>query len=194
MEYKFENKIVGDFVDLRKITISDAEDVYSWRKSESGKYLRHPENYTLKTQKEWIKNITESEINYIIYSKDHNNKVGMIGIYDINRIDKIANVGRLFLSDDNLKKSNPYGLESLLLAYDIVFNKMKFRKITGDILGLNDNMIKLQKFLGMKQEGYLEKHVYIKNNYQDLIIMSLFEKDFKVYKNRVNMLLKSFRK
>ena len=192
MQNRFDNLIEGEFIILKKVEIEDASDIYNWRTSESGKFLRHPLNYCIESQIEWIRNRETSEINYIIHSKKSMNKVGMIGIYDVNFSDKVANVGRLLLSELYLKKSNPYGIESLLLTYDYVFNKMNFRKICGDILGLNIEMFNLQKFLGMQQEGYLKQHVIIKNKCEDLFIMSIFKEDFINYKNKISLLLRSF--
>ena len=112
----------------------------------------------------------------------------------MNAINGVANVGRLLLSAEFLGKSNPYGLEALLLVYDYVLNKMEFRKITGDILASNEAMFKLQKFLGMKQEGYFEKHLIINNKLEDLYIMSIFREQFNlVYKAKIQFLLKSFK-
>jgi RimJ/RimL family protein N-acetyltransferase len=194
MDYKFENIIEGEFITLKKVVLEDAPDIYRWRISQSGKFLRHVPNYSIESQIEWIKNRDHSEINYIIFKKNTDIKVGMVAIYDVNNNDLVADVGRLLLSEEYLKKSTPYGLESLLLTYDFVFNKMNFRKICGDILAPNTEMFNLQKFLGMQQEGYLKQHVIINNKCNDLFIMSLFKEDFDGYKKKINFFLKSFRK
>ncbi len=70
---------------------------------------------------------------------------------------------------------------------------MDFFKITGDILGPNEDMFKLQKFLGMKQEGYFKGHTVIRKKREDLYIMSLFKSDFSYYEKKINFLLKSFK-
>ncbi len=194
MEIKFQEIIVGSHIVLRKTGLEDAQDIYNWRSGISGQHMRQPEGYSVKSQEDWIKSRGSNEINYIILDKNTNKKVGTIGIYDVNSIDKVANVGRLLLSDEYLGKSNPYGLEALLLGYDYALNVLDFRKITGDILATNEAMFKLQKFLGMKQEGYLEKHVIIHGKLEDLYIMSIFKEQFNsVYKTKINFLLKSFK-
>jgi len=193
MEFKFDSVLEGKFITLKKVVVADAHDIYKWRTSKSGQFLKHPDNYDLNSQIEWIKNRKDSEANYIIYQKDSNIKVGMIGIYDVNINDKVTDVGRLLLAEEYLTKSNPYGLEALLLTYNYVFEQMGFKKITGVILGLNLDMFKMQKFLGMQQEGFLKQHVVIHNNREDLFIMSLFAEDFSGYKNKINLLLRSFK-
>jgi RimJ/RimL family protein N-acetyltransferase len=175
------------------VSIDDAEDIFRWRSSRSGLYLRQPEGYSIERQRDWICSRSKNEANYIIYAKDINEKIGTVGIYDVNWADKVANVGRLLLDEKYLTQSNPYGLDTLKITYNFLFENMKFRKITGDILGVNTNMYKLQKFLGMQQEGYLKSHVNINNQYYDLYIMSLFEADFMKYKSKIDVLLRNFR-
>ena len=54
-------------------------------------------------------------------------------------------------------------------------------------------MIKLQKYLGMIEEGVLKQHLFLNGKFEDLHIMSLFSSDFeKAYKKRIQFLLKSF--
>lgn len=193
MESKFSDILLGNYIKLRKVVIDDALDIYNWRTGNSGKFLHHPIDYNIEMQKNWIINRPANEINYIIINKLTNEKVGMISICECNFIDKVAEVGRLLLKDYYLNKSNPFGLEALLICYDYVLNKMKFRKITGTIASLNSNMLKLQLFLGMKQEGLLSEHTFINNQYTDLHVLSIFNDQFnKVYVNKIKFLLKPF--
>jgi len=188
----FPNILSGVFVKLRKMQVSDAKNIFEWRSSKSGKFMRHPENYSEELQREWIIKRPDDEGNYIITSVDNNEDVGTISIYDINTTDKVCNVGRLLLAEKHLKTSVPYGLEALLLAYDYVFNTMKFHKITGDILESNTDMVKLQKFLGMEIEGKLMNHTNINGQYHSIFILSLFQESFLDYSKKIKLLLRSF--
>lgn len=195
MGIKIETTLEGDFVILRKVTLSDAQDIYNWRSGQSGRFLRHPKDYSLKTQEDWIKSRDDfKEMNYIIQDKKTLKGVGMISIYNIDEADGVIEVGRLLLDDEYLTKSNPYGLEALLITYDYVFNKLDFRKITGIIAAINSSMVKLQLFLGMKEEGYLKKHTLINGNFEDIHIISIFKDEFNNnYKKKIAFLLKNFK-
>lgn len=194
MEHDFKKTLDGKYIQLRQVELADAADIYKWRSGNSGKFLRQPKDYSVMSQEVWIKSRGDNEINYIIVDRHTGQKVGFIAIYDVNHADQVANVGRLLLDDVFLSKSSPYGLEAMQLMYDYVFNVMHFRKITGDILAINESMVKLQKYLGMKQEGYLEKHVFINGNFEDLHIMSIFADEFnKGYKKKINFLLMNFK-
>ncbi|MCU0359126.1 MAG: GNAT family N-acetyltransferase [Bacteroidia bacterium] len=195
MEIKFDKVLEGDFITLRKTQVEDAPEIYSWRTGMGGQFMRQPDNYSVQSQEEWIRNRNNNEINYIIFDNISGKKVGAIGIYEVNPVDQVSNVGRLIIADEYYGKSTPYGLEALLLTYDYVFNKMNFRKITGDILANNQAMHKLQVFLGMVQEGYLKNHVIIKGQLHDLYIMSIFKEQFNtVYSKKVRFLLQNFKK
>ena len=93
MAGKFEDILEGKFVTLRKTTVDDAADIYKWRSGAVGIFMRQPENYSLEAQQKWILSRGNNEINYIICDKFSGEKVGTIGIYDINETDKVANVG-----------------------------------------------------------------------------------------------------
>ena len=186
--------IKGRFITLKMVREDDAQDIYNWRTSASGTYLNQPENYSVQSQKEWIKSRRGSEINFIIYSNEEvPQKKGMIAIVDIDEQNKKAEVGRLLLDAKYLNESNPYGLEALKLTYDLVLNGWGFNKIYGTILAANAGMIKLQKFLGMEQEGILKSHLFLLNEFMDVHLFCVFTPALnKTYLPRINFLLKSF--
>lgn len=189
----FQEVLEGRFVRLRRVTPEDSADIFKWRSGHSGRFLRQPEDYSIESQRAWIESRPDTEINYIIVDKKSNASVGAIGIYDVNHTDLVSNVGRLLLDEIYLKQSNPYGLEALLLTYDFVLNRMNFRKITGEVLGVNAPMIKLQIFLGMTVEGVLKNHVHLNDKFEDMHILSIFKNDFNCkFKKKVTFLLKSF--
>jgi RimJ/RimL family protein N-acetyltransferase len=189
---KFPETLEGRFIMLKRMTVDDAEIIYHWRTSLSGRYLNKPESYSVETQKNWIRNRPSEEINFIIFEKKTNEKIGTISICDVNWQNKIVDAGRLLLDEKFLKKSNPYGLEALKITACFVFERMKFHKISGTILSLNTNMYKLQTYLGFKQEGYLKSHTNIDGQYYDLYIMSLFADDYLGYKSKIDILLRPF--
>jgi RimJ/RimL family protein N-acetyltransferase len=194
MQLQFSKIITGDFIILTKITINDAQDIFNWRSGISGRFLHNSEGYSVDMQESWIKSRTDKEINYIIQDKKSYEKVGMVSIYNVNIEDKVAEVGRLLLSDIYLNRSSPYGLEALLLGYNYVFNTMNYRKITGIIASVNTSMVKMQLFLGMEQEGYLKKHTFINGNFEDLHILSICKDQFNnTYQKKIKFLLKSFK-
>ena len=45
--------------------------------------------------------------------------------------------------------------------------------------------MRIHKYLGFKIEGILRNHVKINNNYENVILTSLFKEDWKLIKNRL---------
>lgn len=194
MDNKFQSILTGQHIILRKAEEKDAEAMFKFRSSRAGRFMRVSPDFSVENQRKWILSRSNNEINYVIIDKNTNESVGAISILDVNDTDKICSVGRLLLDDKFLTQSRPYGLEALLLTYEYVFNVMNFRKITGEIAEINENMVKLQKFLGMKQEGLLEKHSWIDGDFHNLCIMSIFSEQYNsVYKKKIAFLLKNFK-
>jgi len=189
----FKDIIGGKFIYLKRITEDDAPDVFKWRSSKSGELLHQPDGYSVEMQRSWINSRPDSEINYIIYDTLFNVKVGMISICEVNHMDKIAECGRLILDYKYIEQGSPYGLEALVLCYGYIFDVMGFRKTTGTINARNDNVISLQSYLGMTQEGRLKKHTLTQGKHEDLLIFSMFSEDFPYYKSQVNKLLQKYK-
>ena len=193
MGFKKESLIEGDFILLREINLEDAESIFNWRIGVSGQYMNQPDGYCLQMQKSWMSNRPENEINYIIIDKKSNQSVGMVAIVGISEQDKNAEIGRLLLAPEFLKKSNPYGLEALKLCSNQILNEWGFHKIYGNVLSENIPMLKLQKYLGMIEEGLLKDQKKIKGEMYDLHLVALFENNFRTkYIPRISMLLKAF--
>lgn len=194
MNLDLYKSLEGDFITLKQITTDDSEIIYAWRTGLSGKYMNQPDDYSLDFQKKWIETRPNNEINYIITSRESNTKVGMISIVGISEQNKNAEVGRLLLAPEYLNKSNPYGLEALKICYNLIINEWNFNKIFGNVLSANTAMLKLQKFLGMTEEGVLKQQTAINGEFYDLFLVGIFRTELnKLYIPRINLLLKSFR-
>lgn len=191
--HKFPLFIEGEFITLSKVMDVDAPFIYGIRTSEAAQYLNCPPNYSLESQLRWQSNRPSDEVNYIIYDKKEAKRVGMVAIYECDWSNRVSNVGRLLLQHNFVHKSTPYGLEALKMTYGYVFNTMCFRKIAGTVNTKNERTYRLQKFLGMNDEGCFRDHVLLKGEPQDLYFLSLFREDFTDYSNQIDKLLQKFR-
>ncbi len=194
MSFKKSSLLEGEFIQLREITADDAKIIFSWRTGSSGQFMNQPDGYSLEMQKKWMTSRPVSEINYIIVDKKTHEKVGMVAIVGISEQDKNAEIGRLLLAPIYLKKSNPYGLEALKLCSTEILKNWEFHKIFGNVLSENIPMLKLQKYLGMIEEGLLKDQKSIKGKMYDLHLVALFQENFtKKYIPRISLLLKTFK-
>ena len=193
MKFKKANFIEGDFILLREMILEDAEVIYHWRTGPSGQFMNQPNGYSLEMQINWMETRPSNEINYIIIDKKSNEKVGMVAIVGISQQDKNAEIGRLLLAPEFLKKSNPFGLEALKICGNQILNVWGYNKIYGNVLSENVLMLKLQKYLGMTEEGLLKDQKSIKGIMYDLHLVALFPDALnRKYIPRINLLLKAF--
>lgn len=184
----------GEFIELREMTLADADLIYHWRTGPSGKFMNQPDGYSLESQQRWMQSRPANEINYMIVSKRSGEKVGMIAIVDISEQDRNAEVGRLLLAPEFLKRSNPYGMEALKLCCNLVLNEWGFHKIHGNVLSENKPMLRMQKYLGMVEEGLLKDQKTIHGKFYDLHLVALFREALnKSYLPKISLLLNSFK-
>lgn len=178
----------GEFIRLRLLSAEDASEVVKWRNSPKAKYLNKG-SVTVEEQIEWIKSRPDNELNFII--TDHDKKrLGMVSLVNINMINKTAEPGRLLMGETDDIKGTPAVYEALLLVHDYAFDKLGIKRVYGTIAEENTEMIKFQKFLGMKEEGRLRRHYFINGKFQDAICFGLLEEEYRsVYRRKlINMI------
>lgn len=192
-EIVYPKELRGNFVRLRTLVLDDAETIFNWRSSASGKFLNQPLGYSLLSQIEWMKNRPSNEINFMICDKRMEKDVGTISIVNISPQDFTTELGRLLLDPVYLKKSNPFGLEAIKLCCQQIFDVWKFNKVYGTILSDNFDMLRFQTYLGMEEEGILKKHRMRYGLLYDIHLVALFNENYqKKYVKRLDLLLHSF--
>lgn len=121
---------------------------------------------------------------YVIYYKK--NQIGVASIKKIDSINKTCTWG-YYIADSS------YRYLALLVEYEFInlmFKKIKIRKIWGETISTNKKILKIHKFLGFIIEGTYKEHIKVKNKYLDLVLTSLFKKDWNKYKKKLLLSLK----
>ena len=149
---------------------------FKWRKSTRDKYLNQGSK-TVKEQQKWIVSRPSNEFNYIIETKNEK-PVGMIPLIDIDLINLKAEPGRLLIGNKERVKGLPAAFEAMKLIYEIAFDLLKLHRVYGTIPEENTEMIKFQKYFGLKKEGRLRKHYYINGRFQDAICFGLLINEY----------------
>jgi len=167
----------GKFINLRLIKTSDAELTFKWRNSTRAKYLNQGPK-TVKEQQNWIASRPSNEFNYIIETKN-GKPVGMISLIDIDLINLKAEPGRFLIGNKEKVKGIPAAFEAMKLIYELAFDLLKLHRVYGTIPEENTEMIKLQKYFSMKEEGRLRKHYYINGRFQDAICFGLLVDEYR---------------
>lgn len=104
--------------------------------------------------------------------------VGGVSIMDISRqVFQNAYLGyRIF----NNQWGNGYGKEAVVLAIDIAFKDLKLHRLEAGIEPANKRSIRLVQSVGMKREGYSPRRLYLRGQWQDMVLFVARSEDYKI--------------
>ena len=172
-----EGTLVGRYVDLRPLTVDDAELTFKWRHSARASALNQGAE-TVEQQARWIERRPATERNYMIVLKS-GDAVGMLSLIDIDHHHARAETARFLIGEEDRVKGVPAAVEAMGLLYDLAFNRMGLSRLYGTVASTNTLMIKWQKFLGMKEEGRLRDHYDIGGVRQDAVCLGILKPEYE---------------
>ena len=175
MIYKKEN------IYIRNIIEEDTEPLRKMHNDPSTLYmLTDTTIVTPEMQKKWFNSIYESEKSKrysICMNEDgRENLIGMIRFDQIDKINKNMIVGL-----DIMVKYRGQGLgkKSFNTMMEYCYKKLGMHKLTLYVAEYNNIAISLYLSLGFHKEGLLKEHLLRDNEYNDLLIMSAYKKEFE---------------
>lgn len=170
-------RLVGEFVDLRALTVDDAALTFGWRKSARAALL-NPGAQTLGQQAQWIARRPSSEYNFVIERKD-GVPLGMLALSAIDEVARVAEPGRFLIGDEAAARGLPAAAEAMRLLYQLAFDQLRLRRVWGIVAAGNTRMVKWQTYLGMSREGLLREHLFVDGQVQDAVVFGLLERDYR---------------
>lgn len=162
---------------LRQLVEDDLETILKWRNSEHIRANMFSDHIiTIEEHLSWYKNLLvyEQFNKYMIYEYS-----GIpTGLVYITQIDKFNNkcYWGFYIGEKDAPKGS--GLAMGYLALEYIFEVLKIRKLCSKILAFNKASINYHKKLGFSMEGHLIEHVLKKGVYEDVIIMTLFQREW----------------
>jgi len=176
--------LIGKNIILRPLKIDDLEKVNEWRNNleliKMTQGIRFPK--TIEMDRDWFENALKDKSNNNIYfGIDEIEKNEFIGIIQLTNIDYISGTCVIGISiGDKSKRGKGYSMEAQKLLYEYAFKMLNIRKITSYVAVYNNISIKMFEKGGFKEEGKLQKHIFIDGKYHDVVILSLFRENFKI--------------
>lgn len=167
----------GQFINLRPLSVDDAEITFGWRHSERAKWLNKGAE-TVEAQAGWIAGRPSSEYNFIIEMKD-GARVGMLSLIGVNPVNRHAEPARFLIGDEASVRGAPVAVEAMKLLYEFAFDTLGLNRLFGTVVAGNSMMAKWQKYLGMRQEGVMREHYFIDGKLQDAIMFGLLASDYR---------------
>lgn len=169
-------------ITLKKVSFKDIEIL---RKERNSSFIRskmlNQKIITKNDQLKWFKNIHKLKNDKYFCIYDKKTIVGFCSIKEINKFNLNCTWGFYVFQ----KFKGIYGpiIEYKILEY--IFEKLKMKKIYGYTLSSNHEILKIHKFFGFRKEGVLKKHILKNKKEHDLILTSLFLKDWKNIKRKI---------
>ncbi len=133
--------------------------------------IKKTEKILNKIEKEWKEKKTV--IMFKIQLKETREIIGLLDIYDIERIDKKGKIG-YWLGRNYWGRG--YVLESLNGAINFAFNKLNLQKLFADILIDNLSSNKLLKKAGFRRIGIMKKDKLVNGKFLDRYLWELTDK------------------
>ena len=175
------SRIEGERVNLRRITVRDAADIYrnvKHRDINRHTFIPHP--YTRKHAEEFIKRThlqwrKKTAYNLGIEDCTTGHIIGMIGLEGISQKHRRGEIG-YWLS----KAYWGQGImaEALLLALRFYFKELKLRRVVAHVFPENSRSGRLLEKIGFTYEGRLRKHIFKGNRWRDLLSYGILREEF----------------
>lgn len=172
------NKIIGNNVILRLITMEDTELVVKWRNNpEVRRNFIFRGDFTYDTHKRWMETkVADGQVlQYIILTKKDEIPVGSVYYRDIDSDNNSAEYG-VFIGEDSARKKG-IGSEVARLFTRYGLRELGLHRISLRVLSDNEVAYRTYEKAGFRKEGVFRDMVYLDGRYRDVVFMSLLETD-----------------
>jgi len=179
----------GEFVNLRRLQVADAELTYNWRHAQRAKYLNLGAA-SVEVQAKWIASRPAAEHNFVVELKT-GRPVGMLSLLEVDMANRHGEPGRFLIGDEDAAKGIPVAVEAMKLLYELAFDDLGLVRVSGIVAANNHLMVKWQKYMGMKEEGGLRNHLCQDGTFYDAILLGLLVDEYrKITLPRMNALIR----
>ncbi len=164
------------FVKLKK---EHLQTVLDWRaQPEIAKFMLTEIDYDIKKQYVWFNKISgDKNVAYWIIEY-FGMPIGLINLADIDYVVKKCNAG-FYIGDVRYRQ-----LAAMILPYfyNLVFKKLNFNKIYGEVLSSNKNILNIHLRQGYRLVGTFKDHQIKQGRYIDVHLIELMKEDWILQK------------
>ncbi|MGJ9459587.1 UDP-4-amino-4,6-dideoxy-N-acetyl-beta-L-altrosamine N-acetyltransferase [Oceanobacillus sp. CF4.6] len=161
---------------LRPVTNDDLQLIYTWRnKSEIRKLMFSDNVIEWDRHVNWFNSINSDMKNEIKVFMEDNVPRGIVQVNQINTDYQTAEWG--FYIGDSYKK----GL-GILLAYhslNYIFNELSIRKLSAQVLSINEKSLRFHRKVGFLQEGLLKQQILRNEKFIDVHLYAQFKQNWE---------------
>ena len=167
-------RIQGDGIYLRPITMEDTDLIVRWRNSQRvRRNFIYQAEFTKEGHEAWMRNkvATGEVIQFIICLEENSRAVGSVYFRDIDRNDRKAEYGIFIGEADAAGKG--IGTQTAKLAVAYARDVMKLHKLILRVFADNTAAVRSYEKAGFVQEAYLKDEHFINGAHRDLLLMAV---------------------
>lgn len=168
--------IQNENIYLRPILKTDLSYLNNWKNDEEVyMFLGGGFNpISIDQQENWLNSMIDMTGNNkrFIICEHQKSPIGMVGLYDINWINRTCEIG-IYIGNKN-SYGKGYGKQACVLIENYAKEYLNIRKIKLNVVSNNNVALDMWRKLGYKKIGELAKERFIKGQYHNLIIMEKF--------------------
>ncbi len=162
-------------IQFTKLHEKHLEMVLRWRmQPEVSRYMLTDISGSMEDQKRWFHNISEDDgyLYWVIFYQG--DPIGLINLAAIDRRNQRTNIG-YYIGE---VKFRPLGFMIPPYLYNFVFKEMKFRKIYGEVVASNENILTMHRMHGFREVGTFKDHIFKDGKFHDVILVELLSESW----------------
>ncbi len=114
---------------------------------------------------------------FVIVVKENDRVIGETGLLRMFHPWRTTDLS--IIIGDKTAWGKGYGTEALYLLLDYAFGYLNFHRVSIGVVGSNERAIRFYKKAGFMQEGIQREGYYYNHSYQDFVMMSILEEEFR---------------
>lgn len=165
---------------LREICRDDVEIINSWRNDPNiSKTLCAPFRYVnVDTDIHWYESYLKNRQNQVRCAVCDTDK-GIVGIVNLLNIDSVSKNSELSIIIGHDFQNQGYGKKATIEMLHHAFYNLNLHKVYLYVLQNNFHALRLYESIGFLKEGLLREYVYKMGSYHNLLIMGIFQSEFR---------------
>lgn len=132
---------------------------------------------TLKKQQQWFDNYSKNKSKKFFTICDGNIPIWMMGLSNINKINKNADLFIVIGEDEYRGKW--YGKNAMIWLLNYAFDKLDFNKVNLWVFEENKSAVNLYKKLWFEVEWIMKEEEYFDDRFHNFLSMAIFKRNWK---------------
>ena len=121
--------------------------------------------------------IDNSRIWFVIVAKETNRVIGETGLLRMFPAWRTTDMSLIIGDEEACGKG--YGTEAIRLMLNYAFGYLNFHRVAIGVVGTNERALRFYEKVGFKREGLNRDGYYYNHAYQDFVLMSMLEDEYR---------------